>query len=457
MATAWRWTDVRTVDFDLRQARFHDGALLSPEDVVYSLNRARVSAAFMTGLRAVDVVTPTPTGGVRISLARPDPMLLEALADVPVVSKRWAAEIRLPTKPGPAPAAIAQANGTGPFRLESYRPGLETVLQRRDAWWGRPAPALSRVIITPIDSDHTRSATLLSGAADLVDAVPLQDLTLLRESGRSDIRVATRPGVLTLFLGLNTGRDKLSAAPGPSVPNPMRDRRVRAALREAIDVPVLAQRILRGLTHPHDQFVAPGVAGYVESDAKGGQEGSRRKSAEQARIMLAEAGFPDGFRLRLDCTNDRYLADEEICTALVAMLARSGIAIALNVQSKNKVMPLLYDGRSDFYLLGLIPFTLDGFAVAEALFGSRDIPGRGVLNVGQYHSETLDAHLDRALAALDRAKRDEAVAAALHHARDDVAAIPLFTVPVLWAYRAWLEVPQPATGRVHLERVIVRD
>jgi peptide/nickel transport system substrate-binding protein len=444
LARSWAWLDPLTVRFHLREARFHDGTPLEAGDIVYSLDRARKALAFASALAAVDTVT-AQDDAIIIRLKRPEPGLLDALADVAIVSEHWARKAGFQAAAGPTAPAIAVANGTGPFQLESRAVGLRTTLVPNPAWWHGTEPPVTRVVAVSLVSDQTRVAALLSGDVDLIDAVPLHMAQQLRQ--QPGFAVQTRPGVLALFLGLNAGREEALSSPGAR--NPLRDKRVREAVRAAIDTDALASRIMFGLTAPTGSVVAPEVAGFRTGRTAGGTP----EELARARSLLAEAGLVDGFEITLHCTNDRYPGDERICTALAPMLARIGVRARPTVGSKAQVMPLIYGAKSDFYLFGLSPFTLDGQVIAEALFGDPAKPGRGLLNSGAYRSERVEGLLDEAGAASERSAREIAIGGALTAALADVAAVPLFPVPVAWAFRTDVRLPQPATGRVHLERL----
>ena len=122
----------------------------------------------------------------------------------------------------------------------------------------------------------------------------------------------------TIFLGLNVSREELPTSDVKGR-NPLRDRRVREAMALAIDETAIVQKVMNGLGHPTALPWGPGVNGY---DAA--RDVREKADPDRARRLLAEAGYPNGFGIGLDCPNDRYVMDEQLCTALVPMLARVG-------------------------------------------------------------------------------------------------------------------------------------
>src|SRR5690606_36202078 len=129
------------------------------------------------------------------------------------------------------------------------------------------------------------------------------------------------PEARTIFLGFDQTRDELlySNVEGR---NPFKDVRVRRAFLLAIDVEAIRDKIMRGASAPSALMVAPEINGWTE-------ELNEREpyNVEKARELLAEAGYPDGFEVTLDCPNDRYVNDERICQAVAAMLARIGVDV----------------------------------------------------------------------------------------------------------------------------------
>src|SRR5690606_36010437 len=109
----------------------------------------------------------------------------------------------------------------------------------------------------------------------------------------------------------------------------------------------IRQVVMRGQSIPAGMIAPPFVHGWTEeldSLPEGG--------VERARELMAEAGFADGFSVRLDCPNDRYVNDEGICQAVVGMLAQIGIKVNLDAKTKALHFPLIENLETDFFLLG---------------------------------------------------------------------------------------------------------
>jgi peptide/nickel transport system substrate-binding protein len=208
----------------------------------------------------------------------------------------------------------------------------------------------------------------------------------------------------------------------------------------AIDEPTIVSRVRLGLGHPTWEMWGPGVNGYDAAlDAR------PKADPAKAKELLTAAGYPAGFRVALDCPNDRYVMDEQICTAIVSMLARVGIKIDLNAQTKakyfNKILSPNYD--SDFYMLGWTPATYDAHNVLLTLLSTRD-GKRGEVNVGGYSNPTIDDLTDKIGVETDPAKRNTMIHQSVEILQKDVATLPLHQQVIVWAAKKSVDIAQPA-------------
>ena len=212
------------------------------------------------------------------------------------------------------------------------------------------------------------------------------------------------------------------------------------AMALAIDEGAIASRIMRGQAHPTWLMWGPGVDGY---DAA--QDVRPKPDPARARQLLAEAGYPDGFNLSMDCPNDRYVNDEAICTAVVAMLARVGIKVDLTAQTKvrffSKIQAPGYD--TDFYMLGWTPTTYDAHDVLYNLVATRRLP-QGEVNYGGYSNPAVDALTDKIAVELDQQKRMALIEEAAAVLQRDWGYIPLHQQMLAWAARSNIDLVQPA-------------
>jgi len=265
------------------------------------------------------------------------------------------------------------------------------------------------------------------------------------------IKLLVSPELRTIFLGFDISRPELLKSDVKGK-NPFQDKRVRQAFYQAIDINAIKQRVMRNQSRPTGLMYGPGVNGFTEaSDVRYPYD------PEASKKLLAEAGYPNGFGVTLDCPNDRYVNDEAICQAVTAMLARANIKITLAAQTRLKYFAEISnpDYRTSFYMLGWTPNTYDAHNSLFNLLGSRN-GTRGVFNDGGWSNKTFDELLDKIAVETDAAKRQEEILQASKLAHDEVSNIPLHQQTVVWASKANIELQQAADNSFPLRYVTVK-
>lgn len=436
LARSWRLVEPTIWEFSLREGvRFHDGASFTAEDVVFSVGRAKSETSnFRRRLQSVVRVDAVDDHTVQIITARPNPILPSQLTSIFMMDKDWAethgVEVPLDYGSGDETYAVLHANGTGPFVLVSRAPNIETVLRRNEHWWGFEAYPhnIDRVIYTPISNGATRLAALMSGEVDFVLDPPLQDVERLR--AQEGLKVLTVAQDRTIFFGLDQGVSELRSSQ-VSGRNPLADARVRRAMLLALDADAVRDVTMRGLSDPAGIVTSPVVHGYSE-------ELDTRPAVDiaAAQALLAEAGYPDGFDIQLDCPNDRYINDESICTAAGAMFSKIGIAVHVEARPKSQHFPRVSQGLSDFYLLGWGVSTLDSHIVFDALVHSD-----GVWNRTGYSNPKIDSLIEEIGVEVDTASRDAMIAEVWRTIKDDVVYLPIHHQMIVWAMSDRLDIP----------------
>jgi peptide/nickel transport system substrate-binding protein len=324
--------------------------------------------------------------------------------------------------------------------LDSYSPDVATIMSVNPNWWDTPQHNLTGIEFRPITSEATRVAALMSGELDMIAPVPLQDIDRISASG--DFTVIQEPALRLIFLGFNY-RDELHAMPGQ--PNPLKDENVRKALWHAVDLEAIRTRIMRGNSRTVGILVAPAVTGYsAEIDVP------LPYDPDLAKSMLAEAGYADGFTTKLDCPNDRYINDEQVCVAIKAMWERIGVTVDLNTESRSTYFPKVDNGETDIYMLGWATLpAMDGFSVLRAILATRDGTSGGN-NANGLSDARIDELNVAAAVELDEPKRQAMLTEALQIAHDKAYFLPIHQQPVAWAVRSGVEVPQFADEYVRL-------
>ncbi|SDQ95084.1 peptide/nickel transport system substrate-binding protein [Rhizobiales bacterium GAS113] len=427
LATSWETLDPLHWRFHLRKGvKFHDGQDFTADDVVFSAQRLHTPGSDQKNVVPPDAdVVKVDDYTVDFVLKHPDPLLISQWEIWGIFSKSWAQEhgateatAMSATTP---PYAALHANGTGPFILVSHEPGVKTVWKKNPNWWDTPKHNLDEVVFTPIPSNATRVAALLSGEIDWMDPVPLPDQA--RVNANPGTEVMAGPELRTIFLGFDQMRPELGHA-SVKGKNPFQDVRVRKAFYQAIDEEAIKTKVMRGLATPAALMIAPSLF------SEAGEFKRLPFDPEASKKLLAEAGYPNGFEVQLDCPNDRYVNDEAICQAVVGMLARIGVKINLVAEPKSKYFArILAAGGFDtsFFLLGWTPGTFESYNVFQYDIQCRDEKGNGGgNNIGGYCNPKVDQLARDALQEQDQEKRDDIFRKAWQLALfDDVSYIPL--------------------------------
>ncbi len=457
LATHWAQINPTTWRFDLRHGvKFHDGTPFTADDVVFSFERATHPGSNLgSPLATVKEVRKIDDYTVDFITDGPDPILPLNLPTIAIMSKKWCEEHNTTraadlTK-NEESYATRHENGTGPFILKERVPDVKTVLVKNPDWWGlKKEPIdIDEAVFTRIADASTRVAALLSGELDMIYTVPPQDMVRLARTPH--IKIWKVPELRTIFLGMDQSRPELLESDVKGK-NPFKDKRVRQAFYEAIDENAIAAKVMDGYAHPTALIVGPGVNGYDPPLDK-----RFPSDPAAARKLLAEAGYPHGFEVGFDCPNDRYVNDQEICQAVVAMLARIGIKADLLAQTRSKFFAKINAPHYDtsFYMLGWTPGTYDALNALTALAETRN-GKEGEFNVGGYSNPKLDALIAQIRVELDQEKRDALIHQALKLVRDDFAYLPLHQQVVVWATRNNVSLAQTGDNFFQLRYVTMK-
>ena len=434
LATQWQRQSPTHWRFKLRpDVKFHDGSPFTADDVVFSLNRAkeptsniRVYANALGEARKVDDLT------VDFVLPKFNPIFLEHVGTIQIMSRAWSEKYNatrpLDFKNREDRHTALNANGTGPWILVSRQPDVKTVYRRNPKWWGRFEGNVQEVVYTPVKSDATRTAALLSGEIDLVlDPAP-QDLQRIRTNPATAVIEGIENRIV--FIGMDQGRNELLYS-GVKGRNPFKDVRVRRALYHAVDIEAIRTRLMRGQAYPTGA-VMPSPRGSFEDP-----EIERRLpfDLERARQLMAEAGYPQGFEVTLDCPNNRYVNDEEICQALASMWAKIGVRIRVNAMPRAQYFAKMEKLDTSMYMLGWGGSITDAETTLTPVYRSRGPGGVGDYNWGQVSNPKLDELAAASSQEADPKKREQLIRAALREHNEQVHHIPLHRQVVPWAVR----------------------
>ncbi len=434
LATEWRLKqdDPTTWVFKLREGvTFHDGAKLTAEDVVFTLDRARSDKSNLRQLHAdVEKVTAIDDYTVEVKLRGPNAIYPNNLTGTYVLDKDWAQQHNLTDvqdiAAGKDNYAVRHTNGTGPYALKSREVGVRTVLEANPKHWAEKKPEIDEIVYTPIADNATRVAALLSGEVDFLQEVPVQDIERLKNTPR--LRVSVEPENRSIFLGYRVD-DAPLASSDIKDKNPLSDVRVRQAFDLAIDRDAIKTVVLRGNSVPTGIIVPPFVHGWTkELDAYS------KPDIEKAKALLAEAGYPQGFTITLDTPNNRYVNDEAIAQAVVGFLGRIGVKVSLASRPYAQHSPLIIDAKTDFYLFGWGVPTFDSAYNFNDLVHTRE-GNYGAYNPTGYSNPEVDKKIETLGAEIDPSKRDVTINELWKQVKDEHLFLPLHNQVGAWAVR----------------------
>jgi len=433
LATSWQQTSPTQWRFNLRKGvTFNDGSPFTADDVIFSFERIRqpqgTMQIYVTGIKEIRKVDDHT---IDMILETPQPILLRNIIDFRIMSRSWATKNKSERVQNYAQRedtfASRNTNGTGPYIINGWSPDQRIVMSNNEKWWGKKEGNVTRVTYTPVKADATRVAAVLSGEVDMVTDLPTQDVSRLKQN--KDLKVVEGPEVRTIFIALdqNSNELKYSDVKGK---NPFKDVRVRKALNMAIDRGAIQRSIMRGLSVPTEQMVAPGVNGHMKE-----LDRAPKQDIEGAKKLLAEAGYPNGFEFQLNCPNNRYVNDEEICTAIVGMWARAGVKVKLAAEPMASFIAKVQNFDSSAYLLGWGVATYDALYSLQSLIRTRTTGADGNFNFGRMSDPKIDALIDSSKSETDVAKRDQLLKDALKLTSEGYYYVPIHHQMRPWALK----------------------
>jgi len=266
--------DFTTFTFTLRKnAKFHDGSPVTAEDVKFSFDRYKGASAKLLKDKVKDVQTPSPTQ-VRFVLKEPWPDFMTFYGTT-ASGAGWVVPKKYVEKVGDDGFKKAPI-GAGPYKVVSFKPGVEIVMEAFDGYW-RKAPSVKRLVMRSITEESTRAAALKAGEIDIA--------YLLTGPTADDVK--RTPGH-KLVAPLLSGAFWVELPDQWDPKSPWHDKRVRLAASLAIDRQAINQAETLGFSRLTGNFV-PRIFQYALPVEPPAYDPARAKK------LLAEAGFANGF------------------------------------------------------------------------------------------------------------------------------------------------------------------
>ena len=453
LAESWRPSeDGDGWEFTLRPGvRFHDGTPLTSQDVAFTIARvptvANSPGSFSVYSRQVRTVEVVNDRTFRLRTGGASPVLPVDIAQVPILSRSIHRDA---TTDGFNAGTLAV--GTGPWRFASFRSGDRLEVTRNDDYWG-PRPHWQRVTYRIMTNDSTRVAALLAGDVEFISEVPTGDIARIRRDPR--FALSEKGSLRHVYIAFDHMRDGPTPFATdndgrPLLQNPMKDRRVRRALSLAMDRKAITERVMEGVAIPTNQFMPPGAYGYDPATPVPDAD------PEAARRLLAEAGYPQGFRLTLHGSNDRYINDARIVQAVAQMWTRAGVRTTVEVAPYAAFISKASRQEFTAFFVSWGSASGEPSAGLRATLGTYDpARGLGAVNRSRYSNPAFDAEMLRSMQVMDPAERERVLQGATRMAiAEDAAILPIHFQVNVWAMRRGLRHEGRADERTRPQDVV---
>ncbi|HTW96522.1 MAG TPA: ABC transporter substrate-binding protein [Candidatus Methylomirabilis sp.] len=426
LAVSWSNPDNLTWRFYLRHGvKFQNGEDFTAADAKYTMDYIMndPTSVLKDLLADIDTVQIVDDYTIDIKTKQPTPILLNKLTDIFIIPKDYQ---NIPASQWPI--------GTGAYKLKEYVKGDHITFERFDDYWKGPAP-IKTVTLKIIPDDAERTTALVNGQIDLAEQITTQGYKELQ--GNKKVLPVATPSTRIIFLSFDFRKTNSLGFKGTV--NPTADVRVRKAMYEAIDENYIITNIMDNMAVPASQFVSSNIFGYNPKITR------LPYNLDDAKALMKEAGYENGFTIQLDCPNNRYINDEAICKDVARQLKSININVKLNAQSKDLFFPLIDNHKSSFYLLGWDAGTIDGGEIFYYMLHTVSKDGTyGGYNVGYYSNPEVDKLGDESAQIMDPLRRLQVLQQGFQVAMDDVVWIPLHAQELLdgvaadvnWAPRA---------------------
>jgi peptide/nickel transport system substrate-binding protein len=377
LAESWTVSpDGLTYDFKLRQGvTFHNGRTMTPDDVVYSLNRVKdpnggsPRSYLLEDVKSIDAPDPS---SVRITMNKPFAALLS----------------HLDTSLAIIPKEVVQQNGdlskvmvgTGPFKFVEFVPNTHAKLARNENYHEQGLPYLDALTWLPIPDDSTRTANIQTSTVDFADQIAQKDITSLQS--QSGVQLAHGASTLHDYLMLNTTR------------KPFSDVRVRQAIAYTIDRKLMTDTILFGFGTPMDGGIIPSWHwAYADLHMYA------KPDIAKAKQLMSDAGYPNGFQVTVGAGSN-YQAQVQEAEMLKDQLKQIGIDVTPNPTEWGTYIDTVVTKKDfDAAIIGWI-----GAVDPDDWTYSRFHTGEKWNTTG-YSNSQVDQSLEQGRAITDQAKR----------------------------------------------------
>ena len=428
LATAWKVADDGlSATFTLRDGvKFSDGSPMTAEDVVFSIKRAIDQTGSWGFLFSpVTDVTKVDATTIKIVMSEPFAPLLPALSTFAASIYSKANFDKYGDKAGEHPL------GTGAFMLEKWDKGTQVVLAKNPDYWQAGKPALDKVVFTVVGDDNARVLQLQSGAADIVDFVPPNQVDQIKTSGAQIQRV---DGTAVGWMTLNEAK------------KPLDEANVRCALAYAVDRDAIAKNVYFGLATPAKSIIPSTTLYYDPNTAPISFD------LAKAKELLSKSSVPNGFELSVTVpTGD----STRLAIAQIWGDSLKKVGVTLNIKQL-EATTAQEEYNTEKYSVRISAWTNDTPDPDEMMGAGLDYKVQNALHTG-YHSDAVRDLVLKARKELDSGKRQLLYSQIQSTVNVDCPFIYTVEVPRLYASGATIQGFEPnSQGKYSLENVSKR-
>ena len=374
LAESWERPDDKTIIFHLRKGvKFHNGDEMKASDVKFSLERALASpevSHILAGINGVEVIDDYT---VKVTTEKPMAAILNNLSHITIAILSERATKEAGDKFGQNPV------GSGPYKFVSWQSGDRVTLEAFPEYWQGEAP-VKNVVYRNIVEETNRTIGLETGELDIIYDIQGLDKNKLRDDER--FVLIEGPQVSMTYLGFN-----MKKAP---YDNP----KVREAISQAIDQKPIIDTVFLGAGEAGNSIIGPNVWGYYDVE-------KYTQDIEKAKALLAEAGFPDGFKAKIWVNDNPVRRDTAVI--LQDQLKQIGIDLTIETVEWGAFLDGTARGDHEMFLLGWGTVTRDPDYGMYELISSSTMGAAG--NRSFYSNPTVDKLLEEGKTELDPEKR----------------------------------------------------
>lgn len=421
LATSWENISDTVTRFHLRKGvKFHSGNTMTADDVIFSLERYKASPDYKAIFEPYEKMVKVDDYTVDLIAKKPYPLVLPNATYLFVMDKKFYSG---KTEDGRDRGEIAKnigtfasthASGTGPFVMQEREQGVKNVYAKFDGYWGKTGN-VDKVVLVPIKEDATRVSALLAGDVDMVMPVPPTDVERVKKAKGKNLYSLGSNRVIVFQMNQKVNPE-------------FKDVRVRQAFNYAVNNDGIVKKIMRGFATTAAQMSPKGYLGYDEKLKP-------QYDLAKAKQLMKEAGYENGFTVSMIAPNNRYVNDEKVAQAVVAMLAKIKVKVNLTTMPKAQYWGEYDKCDNGLLMIGWSTDTGDSANYSEFLTATKNpTTGAGSYNCGYYSNARLDQLLAEANSTLDSAKRREMLQEVSNIEYNDAAQLMLHKQNLAWGY-----------------------